>query len=126
MTKNMSTTLQTSTPAAESRVVYTTPRVNLHQTADTYTLEVELPGVGRDGVDVSVDDGQLVVTGHRQTGEQPGKPVYRERVATAYRRVFDLDPSIDTSKIAARLEQGVLTVSLQKVEAVKPRKITVS
>lgn len=124
----MSTELQTQTksPAAETRrVVYATPRVNLHQTADTYTLEVEMPGVGRDGVEVSLDDGQLAITGHKQSVDL-GTPVYRERLGTAYRRVFDLDPSIDTSKITARLEQGVLTVSLQKAEAAKPRKISVS
>lgn len=124
----MSTTLQTPTQApvtSSQRVAYATPRVNLHQTAEIYTLEVEMPGVGRDGVEVSVDDGRLSITGHRQPVEA-GNPVYRERVATAYRRVFDLDPSIDTSKIAARLEQGVLTVSLQKAETAKPRKIAVS
>jgi len=122
----MSNTLQSPTPTTPRRVACATPRVNLHQTADTYTLEVEMPGVGRDGVEVSVDDGQLSITGHRAAVETPGNPVYRERLATAYRRVFDLDPSIDTSKISARLEQGVLTVSLQKAETAKPRKITVS
>ena len=118
-------TLQTPPSFTTGRVAYATPRVNLHQTADIYTLEVEMPGVSKDGVDVSVDDGQLVVTGTRASVEHPGRPVYRERVATAYRRVFDLDPSIDSTKIAARLEQGLLTINLQKVEAVKPRKIAV-
>lgn len=123
------TTLQTEAPKAapvSSQVVYATPRVNLHQSAEGYTLEVEMPGVRREGVDVSVDDSQLVITGQRASVEQPGKPVYRERSATAYRRVFDLDPSIDPAKITARLDQGLLTLSLPKAEAVKPRKIEIS
>jgi HSP20 family protein len=43
-----------------------------------------------------------------------------------YRRVFELDPAIDTSKIPAKMEQGVLTLTLPKSEQVKPRKITIS
>lgn len=122
-------TLQTEAPKsapASTRVAYATPRVNLHQSADGYTLEVELPGVSREGLEISVDDGQLVITGQRAPGEQSGKAVYRERTATAYRRVFDLDPSIDPEKISARLDQGLLTIGLQKADAVKPRKIEVS
>lgn len=122
-------TLQTEAPKSapvSPRVAYATPRVNLHQSADGYTLEVELPGVSREGLEISVDDGQLVITGQRAFVEQPGKAVYRERTATAYRRVFDLDPSIDPEKISARLDQGLLIIGLQKADAVKPRKIEVS
>lgn len=122
-------TLQTEAPKtvpASPRVAYATPRVNLHQSAEGYTLEVEMPGVSREGVDISVDDGQLVITGQRAAAGEPGQAVYRERTATAYRRVFDLDPSIDPEKISARLDQGLLTVSLQKAESVKPRKIEIS
>ena len=43
-----------------------------------------------------------------------------------YRRVFELDPAIDSSKISAKMEQGVLTLTLPKSERIKPRKITVS
>jgi len=50
----------------------------------------------------------------------------RERSAVDYRRVFELDPAIDTSKISAKMEQGMLTLTLPKSEQVKPRKIIVS
>ena len=55
----------------------------------------------------------------------PGEPLFRERVLTDYRRVFELDPAIDAGKIAAKMDQGLLTLTLPKSERVKPRKITV-
>jgi len=112
--------------APARRVEYVTPRVNLHQDGDGYTLEVEVPGVAKDGVEVTVDDGKLIITGHRKAAESLGKAVYSERSAADYRRVFDLDPSIDGSKVSAHLDQGLLTLRLQKAEAAKPRRVTVS
>jgi HSP20 family protein len=107
------------------RVEYFTPLVNLHQDADGYSLEVEMPGVNKQGVEITVEDGKLIIGGRLSPGGQFGQAVYRERRAGEYRRVFDLDPSIDGSKINASMEQGLLKVHLPKVEAVKPRKITV-
>lgn len=120
-------TLATSKTGGEmgQRVEYLTPRVNLHQDADGYTLEVEMPGVNKQGVEITVEDGKLILGGHGLAAGELGRSVYRERKAGEYRRVFDLDPSIDATKISARIEQGLLTVHLPKAEAVKPRKITV-
>jgi HSP20 family protein len=121
----MSTTTEKA-PATASRVEYVTPRVNLHQDAEGYTLEVEMPGVGKEGVEITAGDGKLVIVGHRNTTEEPGKAIYRERNARGFRRVFDLDPSIDTGAISASVDQGLLTVQLRKSESAKPRKIAVS
>lgn len=104
---------------------YFTPLVNLHQDAEGYTLEVEMPGVNKQGVEITVEDGKLVLGGHMLAVANLGRPVHRERKCGEYRRVFDLDPSIDATKISARFEQGLLTVHLPKAETVKPRKITV-
>lgn len=120
-------TLATREPAAAAkRIEFATPPVNLHQDADGYILEVEMPGVAKDGVEVTVEDGKLTLTGHRGSAEEPGHAVYRESARADYRRVFDLDPGIDAQKITAKIEQGLLTLRLQKTEAVKPRKIAVS
>jgi HSP20 family protein len=54
-----------------------------------------------------------------------GEPVYRESHPYDFRRVYELDPSIDTSRISARIENGLLTVNLPKAEKVKPRRIEV-
>lgn len=123
--KKMSTTTEQS-PATASRVEYVTPPVNLHQNEEGYTLEVEMPGVAKDGVEITAGDGKLVIVGHRKAVENGGKAIYRERNARGFRRVFDLDPSIDTGAISAHVEQGLLTVQLRKAESAKPRKITVS
>jgi len=120
-------TLTTSQPPANSRrIEYVSPRVDLHQDADGYTLEVEMPGVAKDGVDVTVEDGKLTLLGRRNESESPGRVLYTERSNTEYRRVFDLDPGIDSTKVSASIDQGLLKVRLLKAEAVKPRKITVS
>jgi HSP20 family protein len=54
-----------------------------------------------------------------------GEPLFRERSAAHFRRVFELGPAIDTGRISAKVNQGVLTLTLPKSEEVKPRKITV-
>src|SRR5262245_33912965 len=119
------TTLTPTKGETGQRVEYFAPAVNLHQDADGFTLEVEMPGVGKQGVEVTVEDGKLILGGHRTSASDFGRSVYRERKAGDYRRVFDLDPSIDATRISAHMEQGLLTVQLPKTEAVKPRKITV-
>ena len=121
----MSTTTQTLAEARTNRVEYAIPRVDLHHDNDNYVLEVEMPGVSKDGIEITVDDGKLTILGNRASAERAGRAVYSERPRAEYRRVFDLDPSIDAAKISASIEQGLLTVKLHKAEAAKPRKITV-
>lgn len=123
-------TLQTEgKPAAQTapgRTAYATPRANIFETKDGYILEAELPGVNREGLEVTVEDGELTLSGKRSDTTPQGNAVYRESRDFDYRRVFDLDPSIDAGKITARLEDGVLTLTLPKAESVKPRKIAVT
>ena len=68
----------------------------------------------------------MTIVGRRQTGVSGAEQVYRESSPRDFRREFVLDPSIDTSKLNATIEQGVLTVTLPKTEKVKPRKIQVT
>ena len=123
----MSNLIENESPCGTSaaRVETVTPAVNIHQDADGYTLEAEMPGVSRDGVAVTFDDGKLVIEGHRARALAEDTRVYRESSDADYRRAFDLDPTIDASRIEAEITQGVLTVRLPKAEAAKPRRITV-
>jgi len=105
---------------------YLTPRVNIHEQKDGYVLHAEMPGVTKDGIEILLEDDELTLLGHRKTTEVPGTPLYRESTARDYRRVFALDPAIDTSRIVAKIDQGLLTLELPKAEKVKPRKIAVS
>jgi len=85
-----------------------------------------MPGVKKDGLEVTVSGNELTIVGHRTDPTPQGEPVYRESRTINYRRVFDLDPSIDTSKITAKIDQGVATLTLPKTEKVKPRKIAIA
>lgn len=126
----MNATMQRETcpaPAAQPEPVrYVVPDVNIYETKDGYELEAEMPGVDKDGLEITLEGTEITITGHRATEAAPGEPLFRERHNAEYRRVFDLDPAIDTARIGARMNQGVLFLTLPKSEAVKPRRITVS
>lgn len=126
--KTMNCTLENpaTTSNGTNRTSYLTPLANVLETKDGYVLEAELPGVNKDGLELTVEDGRLTVVGRRAAVETRGRQLYRESRATDFRRSFELDPSIDTTKISAKLDQGVLTLHLPKAEAVKPRKIAVA
>ncbi|MBV9999135.1 MAG: Hsp20/alpha crystallin family protein [Verrucomicrobia bacterium] len=104
---------------------YATPLVNIRSTGDGYELVAEMPGVNKEGVEITVENGQLALVGHRRPAEVSGRRIYRERREHDFRRVYELDPSLDASRVSARIDQGILTVKLPKAEAVKPRRINV-
>jgi HSP20 family protein len=113
-------------PSNGQRVGHLTPLANILDTADGYVLEAEMPGVNKEGLEITVENGELVIFGRRATRERKGREVYRESRELDYRRVFELDPSIDSTKIHAKIDQGVLRLHLPKAESVKPRKIAVA
>jgi HSP20 family protein len=114
-----------ATPERTETVQYVVPEVNIYETKDGYELEAEMPGVNKDGLEITLEGPEITITGHRSHGPAPGEPLFRERHNADYRRVFELDPAIDTARIAARMNQGILFLTLPKSEAVKPRRITV-
>ncbi|MBI5384086.1 MAG: Hsp20/alpha crystallin family protein [Verrucomicrobia bacterium] len=105
---------------------YLMPAVNIAETKDTYVIEAEMPGVTRDHLEITLEDHTLTLTGHREPAPPPGEAVYVESKPASFRRIFDLEPTIDAGKITAQLEQGLLTLTLPKAERVKPRKIVVT
>lgn len=130
---NSSLTATNPNTPAEAQVVKTNgtrefvrPLANIRETADGYLLEVEMPGVNKDGLEVTVEAGELRILGRRAESTTLGKLLYRESRARDYRRVFELDPAIDTAKISARIEGGVARFDLPKSDRVKPRKIEVA
>jgi HSP20 family protein len=106
--------------------VWFSPEVNIFETPEGYLLEGEMPGVTRGGLEISLEGNTLTIVGHRNEADFGANPVYRESKAGGFRRMFELDPAIDTSKINAKMEQGVLKLHLPKAEKVKPRKIQVT
>jgi HSP20 family protein len=127
----MKATLQkeraTPTPTErEQTIQFVTPEVNIYETKDGYTLEAEMPGVNKDGLEITLEGLEITLTGRRAAEVGSGETLFRERHGADYRRVFELDPAIDTARISARMNQGVLFLTLPKSEQVKPRKITVN
>lgn len=103
------------------------PLYELKETAEAWGLVAQLPGVAKEGLEFTVDDGEIRVLGRRAWQRPEGwTPLYRESVDAAFELVLTHDNSLDVEKIHAELKDGVLRVSLPKAEAVKPRKIAVS
>lgn len=104
---------------------YVLPEVNIFETKDGYLVEAEMPGVAKDGLEITLEGNEITIVGHRHAEVVSGTPIFRERNLADYRRVFELDPAIDARRIAAKMEQGILTLTLPKSEQVKPRRISV-
>ena len=98
----------------------------LSETAEGYMLELEMPGVNKDGLEISIENNELSIVGRRSNPAIDGALVHRESRSHNFRRSFEMDPSIDHGKISARINQGIVTLTLPKAEQVKPRKIAVS
>jgi len=102
-----------------------TPRVDIYETDRELLLYAELPGVKPEDVDLHFEKGELVLHGKVQGKEDRDNYWLREYPVGDFYRVFTIHESIDASKIEAESKNGVLTVHLPKVEAVRPRQITV-
>jgi len=105
---------------------FVAPIASIIEDGEGYMLQVEMPGVNEDGLDVSVENNELTIIGRRSLPTVEGTLIHRESRREDYRRAFELDPSIDADKISAKIDQGVVTLTLPKAEQVKPRKIKVS
>jgi len=105
---------------------FVTPVSSVIEDGDAYILSAEMPGVNKEGLEISIENNELTITGRQSLPEIEGTLVHRESRTENFRRAFELDPGIDTAKISARIDQGILTLRLPKAEKLKPRKITVS
>lgn len=89
------------------------------------TLRLEMPGVTRENLDLDVDSNELRITGRRPAEVTEGTYLVRERPEGAFYQAYTLDETIDRTRIDAALAGGVLTVTLHRREAEKPRKIAI-
>jgi len=122
----MKATLQKEPRATTNRAAeFIAPEVNIFETKDGYVLQAEMPGVNKDGLEITLEGTEMTILGHRNVAALSGAPLFRESHEADFRRVFELDPAIDGAKISAKMDQGVLTLTLPKSEEVKPREIPV-
>ena len=113
----------TETRKAEQFVA---PRASVVENGESYMLQVEMPGVNKEGLEIAMEDNELTIIGRRSLSTVDGTLIHQESRRENFRRAFEIDPSIDTNKISARIDQGILTLKLPRSERVKPRKIAVS
>jgi len=112
---------------AGGRRKWVLPAVNIYETPTEFVIEAEMPGVNRDGLEVALEGHELTLHGRRAPETVEGRFLVRERdTGLEYRRVFELDPTLDTSRISARMEQGLLRLTLPKAQAFQPRRIPVT
>jgi HSP20 family protein len=103
------------------------PTTDIFENEQSLTIVTEMPGVDKSKVDVSVEDGVLIIQGQVDFAKYEGmQPVYTEYNIGHYRRGFSLSNKIDQGKIRAEMTDGVLTLVLPKVEEAKPRRISIS
>jgi HSP20 family protein len=103
------------------------PTADIYETKDALTVILEMPGVEKNNITVRVEDGLLYVEGRLDLTKYQGlQPLYIEYNIGHYSRSFQLSSKIDQTKIAAALNDGVLSLTLPKVEEAKPRVITIS
>jgi HSP20 family protein len=101
------------------------PAANIFENDKEYLLELEMPGVKKEGLDISIEGNALSIRGRAEHATLPGRPVYRESSGGGFCRSFELSNDVDTSKINAELKQGILCLHLPKAERAKPRKIEI-
>jgi HSP20 family molecular chaperone IbpA len=100
------------------------PRVDIFENADEYLILVDLPGVAREQLRIDLDKGQLVLHAER-TIPTGGTSVVTEFGNRIYHRIFALPRGIDAERVGAELKDGVLTLHLPKIPALKPRRIEI-
>ena len=102
------------------------PSADIYEEEDALNVILEMPGVDKSNVEVSVEDGVLRVGGRLDFSKYERlQPLYTEYNIGNYSRSFTLSNKIDQNKIAAEMKDGVLSLKMPKVEEAKPRTIQV-
>ena len=104
-----------------------TPALDLYQNADNVVALVELPGMRKEDIEISLQDGMLTIAGERknESGEENGA-TRTERFTGKFRRSVTLPTRVDANKVNAIYKDGILTVTLPKAEEAKPKQIQVN
>ena len=117
---------QTTSTEPDRNLPFVVPPVDVFENESGITLLADLPGVSREGLGVRVDGDSLFIEGTAATvGPENMELIYGEAQFPSYRRQFTLSRELDASRIEASLKDGVLRLSIPKLEEAKPRRIDV-
>jgi HSP20 family protein len=104
-----------------------TPALDLYQNNDNVIAVVELPGMRKEDIEISLHDGTLTISGERKMETQEGDKAERsERYVGKFRRSITLPTRVDANNVSATYKDGILTVTLPKAEEAKPKQIQVN
>ena len=104
-----------------------TPALDLYQSKDNIVAVVELPGMRKEDIEISLHENVLTISGERKEQAAEGEKAERsERYLGKFRRSISLPSRVDASKVNATYKDGILTVTLPKAEEAKPRQIQVN
>ena len=104
-----------------------TPVLDLYENNDSIIAVVELPGMRKEDIEVSLHDGMLTIAGERKSYAEEGHQAERsERYVGKFRRSISLPTRVDASKVNATYKDGILTITLPKAEEAKPKQIQVN
>jgi HSP20 family protein len=103
------------------------PALDLYESGDHFVAVVELPGMRKEDIDISLHDGTLTISGERKRESNNGETAQRtERYVGTFRRSITLPTRVDAGKVSATYQDGILKVTLPKAEEANPKQIDVS
>ncbi|MEY2480003.1 MAG: hypothetical protein QOI04_930 [Verrucomicrobiota bacterium] len=103
------------------------PALDIYQDNDNVVAIIELPGMRKEDIEISLQDGMLTISGERKSESSNGHKAERtERLTGKFRRSVTLPTQVDANKVNASYKDGILTVTLPKAEEAKPKQIKVN
>lgn len=103
------------------------PRADITETENAFVVELDVPGMSKDDIEINFHDGVLGITGERvlEANEEEGNLYRYERQFGRFSRTFSLGKAVNAENISASYDSGVLVVTVPKAEESKPRRIKV-
>jgi HSP20 family protein len=102
------------------------PKTNVHETDEAYVFTMEMPGLTKENVEVNFEGDSLIVKGEKSQKQEEKGVIRREYHSTRFERTFNVGPGIDREKVKAKMEDGLLTVTLPKTRERIGRKIEIA
>ncbi len=103
------------------------PRTNLYDKGDSFAIRAEVPGFAKEDLNIKIQGNYLEMSGKRSSDAPEGYSVHRaERGAFNFSKSMTLPSEVDSSKVEATLKDGILTLTLPKAEAAKPKQIDIN
>ncbi len=102
------------------------PFINLYEMDDSIVIKAVVPGVKSEDVNIELNNNNLIIEGDRKSDLTEKRYIRQERVFGKFKKIVNLPYEVDKDKIEAVLKNGILTITLQKSEASKPKKIQIN